>query len=86
MEEASEIHAMQSNALEFSANETARPEEPRENPETDSKFPETPGTPDPKWKPRSSLHEIPTVELERPIAGMYSQFCCVRWEWQYLDE
>lgn len=84
VEEAWETHPMQSNALESSANETARPEDPRETPETDYKFPETPGAPDPKWKPRISLHARPTVEPGSltPRAGMYSQFCRVIWEWQ----
>lgn len=84
VEEVYETHAMQSNSLESSANETAPPENPRETPETDSKFPETPGAPDPKWKPRISLHARPTVEpgILTPRAGMYSQFCCVLWEWQ----
>lgn len=78
-EESWETHAMQSEALESSAYETAPPEEPRETPETDFTFPETPGAPDPKWKPRISLHAIPTLEPGSltPRAGMYSQLCCV---------
>lgn len=83
-EESWETHTMQSEALESSAYETVTPEEPRETPERDFIFPETPGAPDPKWKPRISLHAIPTVEPGslRPRAGMYSQIYCVPWEWQ----
>lgn len=82
VKEAREIHTMKSNSLKFSANETERLEEPRETPETDSTFPETPGAPDPKRKPRISLNKMLPAEpgSSTPKAGMYSQFCCVLWE------
>lgn len=62
VKEAKEIHKMKSNSLEFSASETARLEEPRETPETDSTFPVTPGAPDLKRKPRISPNQMLPVE------------------------
>lgn len=78
VEEAREIHAMHSNALESSADEAARPEELRETPEMEFEIPETPGAPEQR---RISFDEFQPGS-STPRAGMYSQFCRVLQEWQ----
>lgn len=84
-EEAMEIHSMQSNALESSANEITSPEAPMETPETAPACSEIPGTPKPRYgKARNSLDGVLPVGNGSPTseAGMCDQFCCVLWDWK----
>lgn len=84
-EEAMEIHSMQSNALESSANEITSPEAPMETPETAPACSEIPGTPKPRYgKARNSPDGVLPVGDGSPTskAGMCDQFCCVLWDWK----
>lgn len=85
VEEAMEIHPMQSNALESSANEITSLEAPMETPDTAPACSEIPGAPKPRYgKVRNSLDGgLPVGDGSHTSkAGMYDQFCCVIWEWQ----
>ena len=75
-----------SNALESPANEIASLEAPMETPETGPACAVTPGAPEPKYKGKVRNNSL-VEKLEdkdgspTPKSGMYSQFCCVLWEW-----